>query len=117
MKLPIVSLMALAAAVPSAMAAPVVEQKDSLSKPNIIRSGTLIRSLESSAESKHAFSSKIREMYLRRRKATNHAAVISKASGPALPAGVEASAGCKQCKSSLSFAGAEAKKYAVGTQM
>lgn len=37
--------------------------------------------------------------------------------GQPYPAGVEPSAGCTECKSSLSFAGAAAKKYAVGTQM
>jgi hypothetical protein len=34
-----------------------------------------------------------------------------------LPNGVESSAGCQKCQSSLSFAGAKAKEYAVGTQM
>lgn len=37
--------------------------------------------------------------------------------GQPYPAGVEPTAGCTECKSSLSFAGAAAKKYAVGTQM
>lgn len=40
-----------------------------------------------------------------------------KRSGAALPNGVEPSAGCKACNSSLSFAGEKAKEYEVGTQM
>jgi hypothetical protein len=37
--------------------------------------------------------------------------------GQPYPAGVEPTAGCTECKSSLNFSGAAAKKYAVGTQM
>lgn len=39
------------------------------------------------------------------------------AKGPALPDGVEPSAGCSKCASSLKFKGAKAKSYQVGNQM
>jgi carboxypeptidase D len=58
--------------------------------------------------------------YLHSRKATAHAnylASMAGATGPAYPSGVEPSAGCTQCKSSLSFSGTAAAKYAVGTQI
>lgn len=51
------------------------------------------------------------------RRADSERADSDKYKGQPYPAGVEPTAGCTECKSSLSFAGAAAKKYAVGTQM
>lgn len=45
------------------------------------------------------------------------AGLKTKGKGPPLPKGAEPSADCQKCQSSLSFAGEEAKKYAVGNNM
>lgn len=44
-------------------------------------------------------------------------AAVEEAQGPPLPEGVSPSAGCTNCNSSLSFAGAAAKKHEVGNNM
>lgn len=48
------------------------------------------------------------------RRAFQDAGLKTKEKGPALPQGIEPSAGCEHCKSSLKFAGEKAKEFEVG---